>query len=824
MQKKLENIHFSEAFWEGKIPLTDSRLLQNPQQTIFFALKGRQQDGHIYIEELYRKGVRHFVLGAELNSIKYPEARYILVSSPLVVLQAWAAWHRQQFGLDIIAITGSNGKTIIKEWLYQLLHHDFVIVKSPKSYNSQLGVPLSVLQIRPSDELAIFEAGISKKGEMGRLQQIIQPKIGIFTNIGQAHAEGFDSLQEKIEEKLQLFQNAEILIYCTDHTDLHRTISQTYPEKKILNWGRSEEACIKVLKTTKSPTGIELELDYNKQLSTFRLPFSSAAAIENAIHCIALMLYLNYDNERIQHRLWQLRDLPMRLEWKEGIRQTMLIDDTYNNDLGGLRIALEFMGQKHKTVTSFNVQNRKTLILSDIPESGMEDVDLYCQVAQLVQDYKIEKLIGIGRRISAQKPLFAGALEAYFYLDTETFLNALEQEVDFQHETILIKGARSFEFERIVRRLRKRSHSTVLELDLNAILHNYKVYRALLRPETKVMAMVKASAYGSGSYEVAHLLEYHGADYLGVAYSDEGVQLRQRGIALPIMVMNTDVENFDDLLRYQLEPAVFSLEMFIRLLAFLQANPPQTAMPIHIEVDSGMHRLGFEPDDLAELLHLLKTQCHLIRVVSVFSHLAAADESAHNDFTNQQISDFEAFAGQLMAMLSYPIIKHILNSAGISRFADKQLDMVRLGIGLHGIDPNQLISHQLEQVATLRSMVSQVKTVKAGESVGYGRAFKAESERQIATIAIGYADGFWRAFSNGVGQLLIRGHLCPIVGKVCMDMCFADVTNLGIVAGDDVIVFGTGLPIEQVAAAAHTIPYEILTHISPRVPRVFFEQ
>ena len=824
MQVKFQDIDFYTNFWKDKEPLTDSRMLFNPAKSIFFALKGKQQDGHAYIDMLYEKGLRCFVVKNEIDTSAYPDAVFLSVNNPLPVLQAWAAWHRAQFKLNVIAITGSNGKTIVKEWLYQFLELDFKVVKSPKSYNSQLGVPLSVLQIQASHQLGIFEAGISLKREMKKLEPIINPKIGIFTNIGQAHAEGFDSLAEKIEEKLILFKAAQTIIYCSDDETVHAAMLKAYPEKELLHWGFGEQALIQVRKSKKNQFHTTLAILSKWGPLSLNLPFNTRASIENAMHCIVLMCLLDYNNEQIQNRLLQLRDVPMRLEWKEAIRQSMLIDDTYNNDLGGLRIALEFMNQKQEQPSHYKKTAGKTIILSDLLEMGISDPELYRQVAKLLKDFAIQKIIAVGPSISRQATLFCDIPERFFFKDTDALLAALGQELDFHNEVILIKGARKFEFERIVRRLRKRSHSTVLELDLKALRHNFNVYRSLLKKETKLMVMVKASAYGSGSYEVARFLEYHKVDYLGVAYADEGVHLRERGISLPIMVMNTDTENFDDLLRYQIEPAVYSLEMFSRLLHYLERNPAKLPLPIHIEFDSGMHRLGFEPKDFDALVDLLQAHKDSVKVVGVFSHLAAAEESTQQDFSKIQIAEFEEFALQIEKVLAYPVIKHILNSAGISRFPDKQLDMVRLGIGLHGLDPNQLIGHRLEQVATLRTMVSQVKNIKAGASVGYGRAFVAATDCQIATIAIGYADGFWRAFSNGVGQLLIAGRLCPVVGKVCMDMCFADVSGLEVAVGDDVIVFGNGLPIGVVAAAAQTIPYEILTHISPRVPRVFFEQ
>ncbi len=812
---------FNSSFWLDKTPLTDSRQVRHPEQCIFFALKGRLQNGHQYIEELYAKGVRYFVVSEVQDSKKYPEAEFLLSKNTLETLQQWAAFHRSQFNIPVVGISGSNGKTIIKEWIYQLLHRDLYIVKSPKSYNSQLGVPLSVLQMQAGHQFAIFEAGISQTDEMEKLEQIISPTIGIFTNIGSAHDEGFCSLEEKIAEKLKLYIHCKTMIYCSDYELLHKAITEKLENVKLLSWGFESNSGISVKKLKQQSNSTELEINFNGVKQQLQVPFSNSASIENAIHCIVLLLHLDFNSENIQQRLFALQQsVAMRLEWKAGINQCMLIDDTYNNDLAGLRIALDFMEQKHQQAGV----SGKTLILSDIPESGIAPEVLYSTVLRWINDYGIDKFIGIGPAISAQASLFKELGKKYFFQKTDDFVSAIEEEIPFRQETILIKGARSFEFERIVRHLRKRTHSTVLELDLNALLHNFNVYRKHLNPGTKIMVMVKAFAYGSSSYEVARLLQYHKVDYLGVAYTDEAVELRKKGITAPIMVMNAAPESFEQLVKYKLEPSVYGFGMLSQLIERLSQLPDNLLpLPIHIELDSGMHRLGFAPEEAEKIAVILTENSNLLLPVAVFSHLAAADEEEQNEFTEEQIRIFEQFSTKLEERLHRKLNKHILNSAGITRFPQYQTDMVRLGIGLHGIDPNGFYSRELQAVATLRTVISQVRKVEAGSAVGYGRHSHADHDRKIATLAIGYADGLMRACGNHIGQVLINGKICPLVGNICMDMCFADVSGTDAQEADEVIIFGPDLPIELLAKAVGTIPYEILTHISGRVPRVFFD-
>jgi len=739
--------------WYQLHPVIDSRIVLVPEQAIFFALKGRLRDGHQYVEELYQKGVKHFVVSHLFQGTRHKDALYYVVESPLRTLQQWASFHRNQFAFPIIAITGSNGKTIVKEWLYQLLSPDFHIVKSPKSYNSQIGVALSVLLSKENHQLGIFEAGISVPGEMEKLNKIIQPNIGIFTNIGTAHDDGFQDMKDKILEKLKLFQN----------------------ERKLISWGKNQVAKIRI-EQSKWTGGTEIRIIQSGQTFYIRLPYTHQASIENTIHCIVMMQQLCIPNELIQERISQLNtELPMRLEWKSGIQQCMIIDDTYNNDLSGLEIALDFQHQK----SSLSIIQSKTVILSDILESGMEESELYSKISQLLSSYQVNRLIAIGKALDRNQQFFKD-FDCQFFENTLQFINQLQTKVHFEKENILIKGARVFEFEKIVRILQKKTHNTVLELDLNALVHNYKTYQKILDPQTKTMVMVKAFAYGSSSYEVARLLQYHHVDYLGVAYVDEGVELRTKGIEVPIMVMNSSPEQYGLLSKYNLEPAIYSFYQLEQILYFIkQERVDFQKLKVHIELDTGMHRLGFAPQEIDSLFELLTINKDFIEPIAIFSHLAAADEREQDEFSKQQIQLFETISLQLEEQLQKKLTKHILNTAGISKFADKQFDMVRLGIGLHGIDPNRKIQFLLKPVATLKTTISQIRWVKAGAAVGYGRH--------------------------------------------CMDMCFIDVSHVDVREGDEVILFGPEFPIEFVAEAAGTIPYELLTHISGRVPRIFYD-
>lgn len=814
----MDSINFNTDFWQQKFVLIDSRKLIFPAQSIFFAIKGRLTDGHHFIAALYKQGVRHFVLSEAPIWEKYPDAKFIITPNVVQVLQEYANYHRTKFELPIIAITGSNGKTILKEWLSQLLEQDYTLVKSPKSYNSQIGVPLSVLAINKQHNLAIFEAGISQVDEMQRLQRILKPSIGIFTNIGKAHASGFKSLEEKISEKSLLFQGAKVLIYSINHQSIHQKITEKFAPTKteLWSWGASSAAKVPIYTEIRGHQTL-VKIHWAKKIIRLIIPFSNAAAIENCLHSIATLLYLGIPIEGLEQRIQKLRDVPMRLELKEGINNSQIIDDSYNNDLEGLKIALDFLQQKHKTSPDYS----KTLVLSDIPE--FKTPQQYRSIARLLEEHQIQKFIGIGLVLSQVQAYFKSIAETYFFETTNDFIQQLGSKLSFYQESILLKGARAFEFERIAQQLKKRIHGTVLEINLEAVTNNLQIYKNQLLPKTKMMVMVKASAYGSGSYEIAQLLQYNHVDYLGVAYVDEGVALRKRGIQLPIMVMNSAAYEFEILCKHQLEPVVYSLSMLNAFLQFLVAQTREKPYPIHLELDTGMHRLGFVANEMPALLSVLNKHQALLDIKGIFSHLAASDDGQHDSFSRQQIQTFQDLAQHIEQNLGIQSIKHLLNSAGITRFPKHQFDMVRLGIGLYGIDPNQQLN-LLQNVVCLKTSIAQIKTLDRQETVGYSRKGKLQQASRIAVLSIGYADGFLRAFGNGKAQVKIHHQLAPTLGNICMDMCFVDISHIPEAKeGDEVIIFDQKEMIQNLAQTLATIPYEILTNISDRVPRIFYE-
>ena len=786
-----------------ELPITnlmiDSRKGIINDGTLFFAIAGERNDGHNHILDVYKNGVRQFIVEKDFPSSFLNTCNVIRVNSAIDALQQIALFHRQQFILPVIGITGSNGKTIIKEWLYQLLSKEYNIVKNPGSYNSQVGVPLSVWQLQEHHQLALFEAGISKPGEMQKLSPIIDPTIGIFTNIGSAHNEGFASEDQKVREKLELFNGVKTIIYCRDHALIHDAISKTSAQK--LSWSFSQPAAIQITRDQK-----KLVFSYKNHDYVLELPFQDHASVENATHCIVLMLHLKYNQDQIQERINSLRAVPMRLELKEGINQCQIIDDTYNNDLGGLQISLDFLASQPQ-------KKNKRLILSDILQSGLTDEELVIRIGELVTKSSVTDFVGIGPILSAYKKHFNTG--SVFYTSTDEFLRDAAY-YKFQQEIILVKGARVFMFEKIVSQLQRKVHGTIMEIDLGAMINNFNFFKSRLHANTKVMAMVKAFAYGSGSNEVASLLQYHRADYLGVAYADEGVELRKNNISLPILVMNPSEESFQSILLYDLEPEIYNFKILQAFLNFLDGR----ICKIHIKLDTGMHRLGFDINDLDALIEIIVAHSN-VAVASIFSHLAGADEKLHDEFSNQQAKLFLKSAEQIANAIGYKPLYHLLNSPGILRLPALQLDMVRLGIGLYGVDPTSENFHELKPVASLKTMISQIKSVGIGESVGYGRKGHVSRNTTIATIAIGYADGFSRAFSRGVGEVLVNGMRAPVIGNVCMDMTMVDITGIDAKEGDEVIIFGEGLTIQEVANKINTISYEILTNTSERVKRVF---
>ena len=827
--------------------LLDSRRPGPPAGALFFALRGPSHDGHRYLPALYAQGVRLFVV--EENALPgpladYPDAGIVAVASPLAALQALAAAHRATFAGPVLAITGSNGKTIVKEWLAQLLSPDEDICRSPRSFNSQVGVPLSVWELNPARHtLGLFEAGISEVGEMARLAGVIQPTEGIFTTLGTAHDAGFASAGQKLREKLRLFQGPGFrrLFYCHDQPAVRAAVAELgLPGFGWTRWPAPPAAAVRFSLSPDAAGGTRVQADYAAAgvAAGFTLPFADEPSLENALHCLAVLLHRGVAPAEIQRRLARLHPVAMRLEMKLGRHGAYLLDDTYNNDLAGLALALNTLARQSRP-------GRRTLILSDVLESGLSGPDLYARVAALLPAAGVSRLVGIGEEISrwtggpapaaerggememdlqlAQPAPVGGGLVTEFYPSTEAFLVALDP-ADFARETILVKGARRFGFERIVAALQAQQHGTVLEVNLDALAHNLQHYRRQLRPGTKLMVMVKAFAYGAGSYEVASLLEFQRADYLAVAYADEGIALREAGISLPIMVMNPAPDSFEALRRYRLEPEIYSFELLDEYLtAFGRAAD---APRVHLKLDTGMRRLGFDEADLPALLARLHGPAAGLPVASLMTHLATADDAAHDDFTRQQLAAFGRMTAVLEAALGHAVLKHALNSAGILRFPEAQFDMVRLGIGLYGIDASGRDALALRPVSQLRTTVSQVKTLPAGHTVGYGRRGPAAATaRRIATLAIGYADGYDRRFGNGAGAVLLHGQLAPLVGAVCMDMCMVDVTDIPEArAGDAALVFGEGLPLPALAARIGTIAYELLTNVSERVKRVFVSE
>lgn len=795
--------------------LLDSRKLYSPVNSLFFALRSPRRNGHQFISELYKKGVRNFVISEELDTAGYPQGNFLFVKDTLEALQQLAAFHRKQFSIPVIGITGSNGKTIVKEWLYQLLHEDHNIARSPKSYNSQIGVPLSIWQMNEENTLALFEAGISQPGEMEKLEKIIQPTVGVLTNIGEAHSENFSNLKEKLLEKLKLFANTEMVIAPSHDPLIKEVIASS--QQKFFTWG-TEGSIVNVKKIEKKKSQTEIGINYNQETIKLSIPFTDNAAIENAITCCCTLLALGYKRQVIEDRMTKLTAVDMRLELKKGINNCSIINDSYSADLSSLEIALNFLEQQAGSV-------KKTAILSDFLQSSMPDEKLYSNIISNLDKHGITRLIGIGKRISNHfrhlvlKP--ATKINIELFESTEDYIRQF-RSFQFRDEIVLIKGARTFSFEKIVQLLEQKAHQTVLEINLNAIVHNLQEYQRNLQPSTKVMAMVKAFAYGSGGAEIAGILQFHKVDFLGVAYTDEGAELRKAGLALPIMVMNPEENAFESILENSLEPELYSFEMLHAFDSFLKQEGIQQ-YPVHVEIETGMNRLGFSISDIEKLGNeLLATPS--FKIQTVFSHLAASEESQQDDFTYEQFNRFQKASKQLQQKMGYSFIRHIANSAATIRHPQLQLDMVRLGIGLYGVDSAHSDKLNLQTVATLKSTIAQLKYLKAGESVSYNRKGIVKKDSVIATIRLGYADGYPRKLSDK-GQILVRGKLAPIIGTICMDMIMVDVTGIkDVKEEDEVIIFGKQLTIEQVAEWADSIPYEIMTGISQRVKRVYYEE
>ena len=797
--------------------LLDSRRVLFPSTSVFFALSGPRRTGADFIQDLYLKEVRNFIVDESFDNNdlhKFPEANFLKVKNVLAAFQQLAAHHRNQFTFPVIGITGSNGKTIIKEWLFQLLNTRYNIVRSPKSYNSQIGVPLSVWQINQTHTLGIFEAGISQPEEMKSLHPIIKPEIGILSYIGDAHAEGFENIHQKINEKLQLFTSSKVLIYCSENKLINECIdlfvNNVNKKIQLFSWSRTSAADLHISSIEINKEATCIHCVFKNEKFNFSIPFTDEASVYNAITCCATLLYMGLSKNDIAESTNEIRRVAMRLELKQGNNQCAIINDSYSADIDSLNIALDFLSQQ-------DLHTKKTVILSDVLQSGIADDILYSQIAAILKQKNIHRFIGIGPNMMRNANSFNALPNKLFFLSTTDFIQSIN-EINFQDETILLKGARVFEFERINNIMEQKIHDTVLEINLNSLRNNLKTYRHQLNKNVKLMAMVKAFSYGSGSHEIAYLLQHEAIDYLAVAYTDEGVDLRKAGIRLPIMVMNTTETGFDNLLLYKLEPEIYSFNVLKAFRNYLK-NRNITEYPIHIKLDTGMHRLGFMQENIVELCELLKDE-KVFKIKSVFSHLVASENAEQDDFTLHQASLFSSMALQIEKTIGYIFIKHLSNTSAIHRHAQLQFDMVRLGIGLYGVD-EQL---SLQNVTTLKTTIAQIKKLKKGDTVGYGRKGILLRDSTVATVRIGYADGYPRVLGNGAGKMMVNGMLAPVVGNICMDMTMLDITDVPAEEGDEVIVFGEQLSVKIISQLANTIPYEILTNISQRVKRVYYEE
>lgn len=785
--------------------LSDSRNLLYPAESLFFAINTKTGDGHDYIVQLQKAGVRSFVV-ERMPDCNPSGCNFLICDDSIEALQQIAAAHRGRFDIPVIGITGSNGKTVVKEWLYQLLSDRYRICRSPKSYNSQIGVPLSLWELDDSSDLGIFEAGISRPGEMSRLSRMIRPTAGIFTNLLAAHDEGFASRQQKLAEKLLLFSSCELLVYRKKYA-IEDAVRKINPSVRLVSWELdSDEADISVhLKP--SASGCEAQYVFGGESGSCLIPFADEASIEDALHCLAFSLAWGAGRPELS----RLEHIGMRLKMLDGIRGCTLIDDSYNSDLNSVAIALDFL---HANTEQTGQQ--RTVILSDVRPGGRIESEVYEQLALMLSSKGVSRLVGIGRGISSHADLFG--CRKQFFPSTAAFLADMP---DFRDEAILVKAGRSFGFEQIIAALEKKQHETVMEVNLSSLVHNYKLMRSQLRPETKTMAMIKANAYGCGDIEAAKCLTHHHCDYFGVAVTDEGVELRKAGINASIIVMNPEPSCFDRLIEYRLEPEVYSFRL-LRQFAEAADRLGASRYPIHIKLDTGMHRLGFLPSEVDSLAAEL-SGFRSLSVASAFSHLATADDPAGDDFTLAQIRQFEDATARLKELLGYGFIRHILNTAGIWRFPEHQLDMVRMGIGLYGVAPDD--KTDIRNIASLKTIILQIKDVKKDETIGYNRRGTLDRDSRIAAIPIGYADGLDRAFGNRRGYALVKGQKAPFIGNICMDVCMIDVTDIADASeGDEVIIFGDDLPISRLAAELGTIPYEILTKVSARVKRVYYNE
>lgn len=789
--------------------LTDSRHLFVAEHTLFVALRGPHHDGAHYIADLYRRGIRAFLCHTDVDTSAFAGASFLLVGDTTLALQQIAAMHRHRMPSRIVAIAGSNGKTIVKEWLSQIIADDLLTQRSPRSYNSQVGVALSLQLIEPETQLSIIEAGISQPGEMQRLADAIEPDDVIITNIGQAHQENFASIDEKLNEKLTLCRTAKRIFYCKSHTAIAQAIERNFPEAEKISWGNTTDAMCQITSTI-ADGKVQLIAKQGDTTINIASSLTDRMSIENMSHALCYALNLGIPSEHITQRASMLQSIGMRLEQKDGHNNCTLIDDAYNADITSLEIALDLLH-----VLGDRRGLSRTVILSDLQQTGLPDEVLYARVSTLLRQKNVDRLIGIGPHISNALSTQHGT---QCFSSTDDFLRRMST-ADFRDEAILLKGSRNFGFERITEMLEQRRHRTVMEINLNALAHNIGYFRSFLAPQTRLLAMVKAYSYGTGSFEIAKLMQQQGVDYLGVAFADEGYDLRAAGITLPIAVMNPEEHSYDLMLSHDLEPEIYSESALCKYSA-AAAKAGIASAPIHIKINTGMNRSGFEVSDMQHVAQLLRRHPNL-HVVSVFSHLVGSDEARFDEFSQEQIGKFEAAAAELHRYIGYDFMRHILNSAGIERFNTHQCEMVRLGIGLYGV--SAVDNSKLRNVATLKSYIAQIHDNEAGESVGYSRKTILTRHSRIAVVPIGYADGLDRRLSNGVGEVIIRGHKAPIAGNVCMDICMVDVTDIpDACEGDEVILFGDENPVWDMAERIGTISYEVLTGIGRRVKRVYY--
>jgi alanine racemase len=787
--------------------IIDSRKFFSPRNTLFAALRGQNNDGHDYIHDLLLAGLSAFIVEIEPQEEELQDASFIVVKNSLKALQDLASWFREEFRAPVVGITGSNGKTIVKEWIYQAMAAKMKVIRSPQSYNSQVGVPLSLFLLDERYNLALIEAGISRPGEMDKLRKMIRPQIGIMTNLGEAHQENFDSLHDKAIEKMRLFAEAEKIIYCGDYKIIHEVANHLFSEEKLVTWGSSNESDYYVVREL-SLSGTDLIIK-GKVSAIVNTPNVDLASIENCIHVIVFLFELGFEAEYIQKAISKLEPVSMRMEIIKGTNNCTLINDSYNSDLISLANALDYL--------DLQIQHEKSsLVISDILQTGKTNEELYQELARIIKNRKINRVIGIGENLFNHQHYFSG--NNFFYVDTDSFLKDISR-FNFYDESILLKGARKYEFERISSFLQESAHRTVLEIDLSALISNYLWYRSQLNPDVKIMGMVKAFSYGSGGYEIANILQYQNIDYLAVAYADEGVSLRKSSIRTPIMVMSPETNDFNLIVKYNLEPEIYSRRILKEFKSFLEKNAIKE-YPVHIKLDTGMHRLGFEKAEAESIINELRDG--VLRVVSVFSHLATSDDEKQDEFTRRQIEEFGSICSMLKKELGYSFMRHILNTSGIERFPEAQFEMVRLGIGLYGV--SEFAGDKVMEVSTFKTRITQIKELEKGETIGYNRVGKVDKQMRIATIPVGYADGIPRSLSNGIGKFRINRHLAPLIGNVCMDMCMLDITGIRANEGDEVIIFGKDHSVKNIAKYSNTIAYEILTGISRRVKRVYYQE